>query len=278
MMRPDLHLHTTASDGVFTPSQVAQMIQKADVTFFSITDHDTISGLQEACDAAYDRGLAFLPGIEISAEGEEEVHILGYGVKQNDPQLIGFLDQMAQERRQRIIAMGEKLGKLGFSLPLDEIAATSGKIFGRPMLARAMMQKGYVSSVQEGFERYLGRGCPAFVPREKLPASQVISMLRDHGAVPVLAHPESLHWPMERIIPLLNAWQNAGLMGIEVYHPANYGRFTHWDRIARQRGLLVTGGSDFHDSGSHHGQIGEMIEQWPSAGDDAWALYRAANH
>ena len=118
MICPDLHMHTTASDGAFSPYELARLVQKADVTCFAVTDHDTVAGLKEAADAAYDRGLAFLPGVEISTEGEEEVHILGYGVRETDERLAAFLDRMREERLGRIRMMGEKLNRLGFSLPV----------------------------------------------------------------------------------------------------------------------------------------------------------------
>lgn len=278
MMRPDLHLHTIASDGILTPSKLARQIQKADVTIFAVTDHDTVSGLKEAAQAAYDRGLAFLPGVEISAEGEEEVHILGYGVRDTDETLLAFFRNMKEERKYRIRKMGEKLISMGFSLPLDEIMYFAGSSIGRPHLARAMMVAGYVGSVQEAFERFLGNGKSAYIPREKILASKAISMLRESGAVPVLAHPGLIHWPIEKMLPMLKAWQDAGLMGLEVYHPANRGAYPMWDRLARKQGLLVTGGSDYHDSESHHGQIGETIADWPNAGEDAWKLFQQVKY
>lgn len=278
MNRPDLHLHSTASDGIYAPKDLICLLQKADITCFSITDHDTIAGIPEARQYATERGLAFLPGVEISAEGEMEVHILGYGIREESAALLSFFHRMEEYRQGRMLAMGEKLKKLGVFLPLDEITASAGTSIGRPHLARAMVARGYVSSVQEAFEKYLGRGCPAFVPREKVSATQAISMLRQEGAVPVLAHPALMRLPMEHMLPLLNAWQDAGLMGMEVYHPANRWEFTAFDRLARQRGLLVTGGSDFHDHNPGHGQIGETIASWPNAGEDAWKLFRACSH
>ena len=274
MIRPDFHLHTTASDGVYSASQVARLAQRADVTAFSITDHDTLAALPAAADAAYDRGLVFIPGVEISTEGDEEIHILGYGVKADDAVLLAFFQQMAEERRQRFFAMARRLKDLG--MPIDEALPSDAVSPGRPHLARALMEKGFVSSVQEAFERFLGKGCPAYIPREKLPASRAISLLRERDAVPVLAHPGLIGWPTERLLPMLTVWQDAGLMGLEVYHPANREDYPRWDRLARQRRLLVTGGSDFHDILPPHGQIGETIAAWPSAIEDAWALFRAA--
>ncbi len=276
MIRPDLHLHTTASDGVFSAEEIAKLVQRADVTFFAVTDHDTMDALPDAIDAAYDRGLAFLPGVEISTEGDDEIHILGYGVKYQDETLASCLRQAVKDRRDRILAMAEKLKALGMALPMDEVIARAGGSLGRPHLARAMMDMGYVESVQQAFDLYLGKGKSAYLPRATMTASQAISLLRDRGAVPVLAHPGLIRWPLERLLPMLKVWQDAGLRGIEVYHPANQANYPYWARLARQRGLLVTGGSDFHDGTSSHGQIGETAAAWPGACDDAWALYRAA--
>ena len=276
MIRPDLHLHTTASDGIYNAEQIARLVQRANVTFFSVTDHDTLGALPEAADAAYDRGLAFLPGVEISTEGDDEIHILGYGVRYGDEELTACLTQAAQDRQNRIFAMAEKLKAFGMTLPMDEVTASAGGSLGRPHLARAMMERGYVESVQQAFEQYLGKGRPAYLPRAPMTASQAITLLRDRGAVPVLAHPGLIRWPLERLLPMLKVWQDAGLRGIEVYHPANQGNYPYWDQLARRRGLLVTGGSDFHDGTSSHGQIGETASAWPNACDDAWALYRAA--
>ena len=277
MIRPDLHFHSTASDGVFSPTELARLLQKADVTCIALTDHDTVAGLPEMTGAAYDRGLAFIPGVEISTEGETDVHILGYGVKYDDEKLLSLLHSMEEERVQRFFKMGHKLESLSFPLPLDEIFAQAGKSIGRPHLARAMVKAGYVASVQEAFARFLGDHCPAYIPRENIPASHAIRLLRECGAIPVLAHPGLLHWPTERLLPLLNAWQDAGLMGLEVYHPAHQGAFSQWDKLARKRGLIVTGGSDFHaENDGRHGNLGDTAPCWPSAMEDAWQLYSLA--
>ncbi|MBR1585080.1 MAG: PHP domain-containing protein [Clostridia bacterium] len=276
MMRPDLHMHSTASDGTCTPSELARLVQRADVTLFAVTDHDTMKGLPEAIGAAYDRGLAFIPGVEISTEGDEEVHILGYGVQHDDPVLTAFFDQMAQERIDRFRTMGQRLLDLGCDLPLDEIMAGAGASIGRPHLARALVKAGYARDLQDAFQRLIGKGCPAYVPRAPLAASKAISLLRERGAVPVAAHPCLIHWPMEKLLPMLKVWQDAGMQGIEVYHPANKDMYSFWDRYARDHRLLVTGGSDYHDGTPGHGLIGETIPAWRTAGEDGWALYQAA--
>lgn len=275
MMRPDLHMHSTFSDGTNTPTELARLAQRKDITFFSLTDHDTMKGLPEAAAAAHERGLAFIPGVEISTEGDDEVHILGYGVQHNDPKLTRLFDGMAQERIERFRLMGKKLAELGCALPLDDILASAGASVGRPHLGRALVAGGYAKDLPDAFQRLIGKGCPAYVPRRPIAASEIIALLRSQRAVPVAAHPALIKWPMEKLLPMLKVWQDAGLMGIEVYHPANRDVYAYWDRYAREHGLLVTGGSDYHDGAPGHGDIGETIPSWRTAGDDAWALFKA---
>ena len=275
MRRPDLHLHTSASDGKYTVSEVARLVQRANVTLFAVTDHDTMAALPEAADAAYERGLAFLPGVEISTAADEaNVHILGYGVNPDDPVLTALFQQMSADRVRRIALMGERLADMGMPLPMDDIFGSAGASIGRPHLARAMVKRGYASDTGEAFHLYLKRGRPAYVKRNLPDASEAISLLRERGAVPAVAHPGEIRLPMERVLSLLDEWKKAGLMGLEVYHPANRGSYAEWDRAARQRGLLVTGGSDFHGDGANHGNIGETVSEWPDALSDAWTLFR----
>lgn len=272
MIRPDFHLHTTASDGIYAPAQVMRLARQAGVTMAAVTDHDTLDGLDQAAQAAQELHIAFLPGVEISTEGDAEVHILGYGVDPQNLHLRAFFEQQGQERIERARKMGQKLAALGYPVDTEEILRSAGSSVGRPHLARALVAAGAVSSVQEAFERFLGSRCPAYVPRERLAASEAISLLRKEGAVPVLAHPALIPWPVERLLPLLKAWQDAGLMGMEVYHPANRSAYASWERLARERSMLVTGGSDFHD-GTSHGILGETIQEWPSAQEDGQALW-----
>lgn len=277
MRRPDLHLHTTASDGQFDVWQVARLVARADVTLFAITDHDTLDALPAAADAAYERGLAFLPGVEISATAENVgVHVLGYGVNPSDPALNAFFGRMREGRMKRIALMGRKLAEMGMPLPMDEIFGNAGSSVGRPHLARAMAACGYVHDSEEAFDLYLRRGRPAYVNRWLPDAVEAFSLLKSSGAVPVLAHPGEIRLPIERILALLDGWKTAGMMGIETYHPANRGHYAEWERIARERDLLVTGGSDFHGEGTSHGMIGETAAEWPNALQDAWKLYRLA--
>ena len=157
------------------------------MTLFSVTDHDTLSSLPAAFDAAYERGLAFIPGVEISTEGDEDIHILGYGVDPEDEKRKDFLrqsDEMRLERNKKSVAI---LNKLGIPLDWDEIRSGLTGTVGRLHIARALREKGFVQSEDEAFSKYLGKGRPACVPRETPAASRAISLLRSRGVVPVLA-------------------------------------------------------------------------------------------
>lgn len=273
IIKPDLHIHTTASDGIRSPSRIVSMAKEKGLNCIAITDHDTFSGLLEAEKAVHEQGMILVPGVEISTGGAEEIHILGLGVKPERDKLQAMLDRMTVERFRRFRTMGERLHRIfGMDLNMDRIIETAGDSIGRPHLARAMIEKGYVKTVAEAFEKYISRGKPAYVPREKLAPTEAITMLKESGAVPVVAHPMLIKWPMEKFLSILDEWQKAGLMGMEVYHPSNRGHYAELNRIARERGLLVTGGSDYHDDESAHGQLGETVSEWPTHDEDAKKL------
>lgn len=279
MINPDLHIHTTASDGIRSPARIVKMAGEKGLNCIAITDHDTFSGLEEAENAAKQQGIIVVPGVEISTGGPEEIHVLGLGVKPVRDKLQAMLDHMTIERFRRFRTMGQRLREIyGMDLDMDKIMETAGDSIGRPHLARAMIEKGYVKTITEAFEKYISRGRPAYVPREKLAPTEAIRMLKESGAVPVIAHPMLIGWPMEKFLPILDEWQKAGLMGMEVYHPANRGYYPMLDRIARERGLLVTGGSDYHDEEASHGQLGETVDEWPTHDEDAKKLLACARH
>lgn len=279
MINPDLHIHTTASDGIRSPARIVKMAGEKGLNCIAITDHDTFSGLEEAENAAKQQGIIVVPGVEISTGGPEEIHVLGLGVKPVRDKLQAMLDHMTIERFRRFRTMGQRLREIyGMDLDMDKIMETAGDSIGRPHLARAMIEKGYVKTITEAFEKYISRGRPAYVPREKLAPAEAIRMLKESGAVPVIAHPMLIGWPMEKFLPILDEWQKAGLMGMEVYHPANRGYYPMLDRIARERGLLVTGGSDYHDEEASHGQLGETVDEWPTHDEDAKKLLACARH
>ena len=246
-LRPDLHVHTDASDGQFSPAQVIALAREKGISLLAITDHDTLDGLLKVREQAALAGMNVLPGVEISAGGANEVHILGYGIHEGMKRLHALLQDMRKEREERVRKMIEKLRTLGMPIDVSEIASPQADSLGRAHIGRALVKKGLADSLYDAFEKYLSPGRPGFEPRPKRKVSQVVRLLREEGAVPVIAHPGLLKMDPEDVRLLLHEWKDEGLMGLEAYHPAHLPAMTRvWDDLARTSGLLVTGGSDFH--------------------------------
>lgn len=274
--RADLHIHTTASDGVLSPSQVVFRARECGLNLIAITDHDTSAGNADAAGTAAQEGMTLLSGAEISAGGEPEVHLLGYGFSRESKRLTALFEQMKAERKLRAEKILEKLHRIGRPIMEEELQPGASGIIGRPLIARAMVRKGYAADVRQAFDRYLGKGRAAYVPRSLPSPEYVIRLLREEGAVPVLAHPALLHMEEVEIRKQVFFWKDCGLMGMEVYHPAHAPRsFASWKKLAKEAELLVTGGSDFHQSGDKHAEIAEMLPYWQSCAEDCHRLLEA---
>ena len=270
MKRPDLHLHSTASDGVLSPGQLVEEAARIGLTHIALTDHDTMAGVEELRRASLP--LTLIPGVELSMRDMHGLHLLGYGLGQGNG-LRAVLLRQQEERLQRAMAIFRRLEGMGMSLQAEEVCRACAGTVGRPQIARAMQQAGYVESVAEAFDRYLGEGKPAYVPYERLCIREALSLLRQNGFVPVLAHPCELKLEDRHLRILLAKWKNEGLLGVEVYHPSAAGHgYEVLDRMARELGLLVTGGSDFHQPKDKHGAIGSMLACWPDPETDLNAL------
>ena len=273
---PDLHVHTSASDGQFSPEQVVTLARERNVNLLAITDHDTLDGFAQMKDRLPPGDMRIIPGVEISAGGDTEVHILGYGVHTGMKRLMDMLLTMREERMERAAKILSRLTRLGLDIDLSEITPQALGSLGRAHIGRAMVQKGLVSSLYEAFEKYLSPGRPGFEPRRKLKVTQVVRLLKEEGAVPVVAHPGLLKMEMGELRPLLREWMDAGLMGLEAYHPSHLPNMIQtYDRLARENGLLVTGGSDFHGEDGRHPEIGSMLPHWPTAAEDVQDLLDA---
>jgi len=251
-MRVDLHLHTTASDGLLEPAALVSAVRAARLQVFSVTDHDTVDALAEVEAQARALGLRLIPGIELSAMWHRvEFHILGYFVDPADAALLAFLQDRREARGRRLQLMLNRLRTLGMAVEADEVLARAqdGNV-GRPHVARVLVDRGFVASTDEAFERYLGDGKPAYVPRPDVTVAEAIRTIHDAGGLASLAHP-GLH-NRDDAIPDLMA---AGLDAIEAYHVCHSAGVTaHYRRLAERRGLLLTGGSDFHGgTGGDHG-------------------------
>ena len=273
-MRADLHIHTTASDGIFPPEAIVAMAKESALDVIAVTDHDTTSGIDAAKKVAAKMQITFVPGVEISAGGDLEIHVLGYGINPEASVLKELFSSMQEERIRRAHTMLQRLALLGYPLDTDAVFENAQGSVGRPHIARAMVEKGYVSSVQEAFQRFLGSGKPAFVSREKLDTAHVIRILTQAGGIPVLAHPTLLHMPQEQLYPLLTCWKDAGLAGLEVYHPSQRGDFDSWLRLAKRFDFLITGGSDYHAPDRPDGPMGGTADDWKTAAHDVQHLLR----
>lgn len=240
----DLHVHTTASDGTKTPAQVVELALAAGLAALGIADHDTIEGVGAAQARADGTGLEIVPAVEINSEWRErDVHILGYWIDTNHDELNAALSHLRSSRDRRVGRMIRRLRE--FNFPLDEarvreIAGTGA--IGRPHIARAMVERGYVRSVREAFDRYLAPGMPGYVPRERIEPSETVDLIKRAGGVAVLAHPGAL-----RSDALLERLLELDFDGLEVYHPSHDSpTVARYLSLCTERGLLVTGGSDFH--------------------------------
>ncbi len=251
-MRIDLHVHTTASDGLLEPAGLVTAVAGARIQVFSVTDHDTVDALPRVEALASAAGLILISGIELSAYWrKKEVHILGYFLDPEASSLLAFLRQMREDRRTRLQAMLSRLWALGLKVDRDEVMAlTRNGNVGRPHLARVLVQHRYVASTDEAFERYLAEDRPAYVPRQNVDVGDAIRVIHAAGGLASLAHP-GLH-DRDEAIPDLMA---AGLDGIEVYHAKHSpGQTARYRKLAGRHHLLVTGGSDFHGGlGLDHG-------------------------
>ncbi len=249
MSRLDLHLHTTHSDGSCTPTEVVNMAHQAGVTALAITDHDIMTGVTEAMTAGQQCGIEIIPGVEISSfTGTSELHVLGYFLDQQDPDLLARLKTLRDGRHRRNPQIIERLQALGVEITYDEVRRLAGTdSIGRPHIARVLMDKRVVASAKEAFDRFLAEGKPAYVPRELPSPAEAICWIKAARGLAVLAHPTWVKVAEQPLVDLVRQLKADGLDGVEVYYSTHAARQTReYLSLAQQLGLLVTGGSDFH--------------------------------
>ena len=273
----DLHLHSVYSDGLKTPDELCRMAVKAGVTHVALCDHDTVSGLPAMREAAARHGLVWSPGVEISTGTEGRTHILCYGPHVESPEMKAFLDGMAQERTGRAEAMMNALANEGIGFDDERRARLlAHPTVGRAHIARELIAMGVVNTMQQAFDRYLNEGRPAYVPRHHLPTAQTVERLSHMKVLPVLAHPMRMGAEQTAVHALIHAYHACGLAGVEAYHPsANVRAARTLDGLARQEGLLVTGGSDYHGDAGSTVRIGRLPAGWPGHQNDFTALESA---
>ena len=272
-MKADLHLHTTASDGVYTPAQLVQKAADAGFAFIAVTDHDSVEGLAEAQETGRRLGVRVLPGVELGCTAHREVHVLGYGFDPADPVLAGFCRGRVLEREARAEEMVRRLCAAGKPVSMDRVRELAHGVIARPHIARALVEAGHAASVKDAFDRYLCQGRPTYVPREKVSVGEGVRLIEQAGGVAVLAHPMEMKMGETMMESLVEEWKAQGLAGVEVYHPSaanNHAAFLL--SMARRLGLIVTGGSDFHGEAVRKTGIGEGLVRWKTVEEDVRAL------
>ncbi len=247
----DLHLHSTYSDGSDTPEELVRAGKRVGLKAIALTDHDNMGGVGEFLDACRVHRLTGLAGVEISAdvdEGHGTLHILGYGVNPDHPSVKESLKRVLEGRAWRNEQILAKLNELGIELEWAEVQACAGAdVVGRAHFAQALIDRKSVSSIEEAFERYLSKGCPAYVDRYRLYPDEGIRMIREAGGVAVIAHPFSWELDEDRLEAGLRALRQYGLIGIETYYSEYTAEQTvALARLAKRLNLLPVGGSDYH--------------------------------
>ncbi len=246
----DLHIHTTASDGVMTPSEIVRYAKSKGLQAIAITDHDTIDGVSEGLEEGKRIGFEVIPAIEISVEYDHgSMHLLGYFIDIYHPLLNEKLRELQKARAERNPKMIEKLNQLGIPITYEEVLrASGGGQVGRPHFAQVLVEKHYVGSFQEAFERYLKKGAPAYVDKFRFTSKEAINFIREANGVAVLGHPNTLGLNGQiELEQLLIRLIKEGLKGIEVYYPEHSPLETaQYKLLAERFGLVVTGGTDYH--------------------------------
>ena len=256
----DLHTHTMHSDGALTPEALVTCAAARGVQAFAVTDHDTLDGCEAAARHGAALGVEVIAGIELSVQFETlDLHLLGYFVRDRD--VLGeALVALAAEREERAHRMLQRLAELGYPVEYDAVRRRAHGVIGRPHVAAELVERGFVRDEQDAFDRLIGRGKPAYFPKRTLGLAEGVALLRRAGAVPALAHPHASDCgdALPRIL-------DAGVRGLEVWHPTHdAARTQRYLRLVRRRGLLPTGGSDFHretPGGILPGDVGVTPEQ-----------------
>jgi hypothetical protein len=245
----DLHVHTSASDGELSPGEVVHAAKEAGLGAIAVTDHDTVAGLPDALAAGRRENLEVVPGVEISAEFPGgTMHILGYFIDFTSVPFLAALREFQRNRAERNPRILAKLAALGLPLEYGAVLAKArGETVGRPHIAAAMIETGYVRSADEAFGKYLARGAPAYVERRRATPQEAIRLVHEAGGAAVLAHPRQLNRPMLEIRRAVAQLAELGLQGLEVYHTDHTADETRAYRLwADELGLVATGGTDFH--------------------------------
>ncbi|HEX6791002.1 MAG TPA: PHP domain-containing protein [Candidatus Krumholzibacteria bacterium] len=243
--RIDMHTHSTFSDGVHAPTVLVGMAKAKGLSGIALTDHDSVGGFAELKAAATREGLEVISGVELSCEyNGKDLHVLGYGVDPENEKLLSLLHQFRDARERRGERIVEKLADQGVRIDIARVMQKAGKgALGRPHIADALVEAGYVPDHAQAFARYIGEGCPAYVDKYKMQPTDAVGSIHAAGGVAFVAHPGYYMEDYDAFLRLLDE----GFDGVEVFHPYHIPPVTsRLLGLARDRGLLISGGSDFH--------------------------------
>lgn len=255
----DLHVHSTASDGSLTPTEVVGLAAEAKLAAIALTDHDTVSGIEEAINAAANLELSVVPGVELSCiYMGKEIHILGLYIDYTDEELLQYLSGTAKKRAERNEKMLEAFQRDGFLITMEDLTCGSPKTtITRAHFARALLKKGYVTSVDQAFKKYLNPECPYYRKREDITPESAVQAILKAGGFPVLAHPCQYKLGWEKTEELIVFLKSLGMRGLECYHSSNnQNESAKLRKLAMKYGLAPTGGSDFHGAAKPDIKIG----------------------
>ena len=245
----DLHTHSNASDGVFSPKELIAYGASKGLHVMALTDHDTIAGIEEAQIAADEHNVTFVPGIELEIQWPTgEFHLLGLGLSNPSKSLHGIIAFLGKARNSRNEEIVKKMQNLGFNFTIEEIKDTFNTIsLGRPHIAEFLVMQGIVKTKQEAFDKYLARNKPMYAPRVGANLDEAVVAIKESGGVPVIAHPLSLYVSWGKIEPVLQELFDRGVEGLEAWHPgARVGEAKRLEEMAKKIGFFITAGSDFH--------------------------------
>jgi predicted metal-dependent phosphoesterase TrpH len=257
----DLHIHSTASDGTLTPTEIVVAAKAAGLEALALTDHDTVQGLGEFVEAGRDHGLEVIPGVELSVRSDlGTMDILGYWVPTGQSGLTEALEYLNLQRAERNREIAARLRQQGLDVSYEEIAAkAAGGTIGRPHIAQVLQEKGYVKTLQDAFEKYLASGGKAYVPKVVLSPDKAVAMLKAEGATVCLAHPRLYKKVnLAALEDFLTRMKPLGLEGLEARYPEHSPEDTrNYENLAARLGLAVSGGSDFHGLNKPHLRLGK---------------------
>ena len=251
MEQIDLHVHSNASDGTYTPTEVILTAKQAGLSAIALTDHDTVAGIKEAKEAAKVQNIELIVGSEFSCHYQNtEIHILGFFLDETNEELLTNVHVLVENRKKRNLSMIEKFNLAGIPITLEMLYANNpNTVITRAHFARALLELGVVSSKDQAFQKYLNSNCPFYVPRPKLDPKEIIGVIKRAGGMAFLAHPMLYHLGYQQVSSMLDSLIEYGLEGVEVYHSSNHAlESSYLKSMALSKKLLISGGSDFHGS------------------------------